>query len=192
MEKRLSDLKNGRFFLKIICSLWLIFHLTCIFVLPNGGGFLGRYIQSYLLPYANAIGVNTTWNFYSPDPANTMYFSYTAHYESPTGEELKPSVEEFLPPEQSEIVTDSSKRRLLYAMRYLALNPGSLKVIMAPWICREHEGATRVSIHHVIERIPNLDTVLKKSHESVSGLREKADSENVEFSCTHQEDELSI
>jgi hypothetical protein len=178
--------------LKIICSIWLVFHLACIFVLPDGGSFVGRYLQNYIVPYANTLGINVSWNFYSPDPANTMYFSSTIHFENSDGQEIKPSIEEFLPPEKSEIVTDSSKRRLLYAMRYLAMSRNSLQVIMGPWICREHPGSTRVSIHHVVEKIPNLDTVLQYSQEQVANLREPLEGSNYEFKCGSAEDESSL
>ena len=178
--------------LKILLSIWLCYHVFCIVVLPNGSSFLGRYFENYILGYSNSIGINSTWNFYSPDPANTMYFSYTVHFENDQGEDLKPSVQEFLPPEKDQIVTDSSKRRLLYAMRYLALDPHRLQVLMAPWICREFAGASRISINHVIERIPILDVALSKMNERVSDLREIQESPNFDYNCKTAPDEVDL
>jgi hypothetical protein len=171
--------------------VWIIYHLFCILVLPNGNSFLGRYSEDYILPYANFLGLNTTWNFYSPDPAHTMYFAYTVHFENEKGEDVKPNLEEFLPPEKDQIVTDSSKRRLLYAMRYLALDSNRSQVVLGPWICREYEGASRISIHHVIERIPQLDVAMDAS-EDVSHLREISEGPNTDFDCRHKPDEVSL
>ena len=191
-EKYQFKILNKSFTLKFLLSLWLCYHLFCIIILPNGSSFLGRYFEAEILPYANAIGINSTWNFYSPDPANTMYFSYIVHFENEQGEELKPSIEEFLPPEKDKIVTDSSRRRLLYAMRYLALDPHRLQAIMAPWICREYEGASRIIISHIIERIPSLDNVLSRIDENVNELREKQESPSFDYNCRKKTDEMDL
>ncbi len=190
-EKHQSNTK-ARLGLKLILSVWIIYHVFCIVVLPDGSSFLGRYFEPVMLPYANTLGINTTWNFYSPDPANTMYFSYSVHFENDQGEELKPSIQEYLPPEKDQIVTDSSKRRLLYAMRFLALDPHRLQVLMAPWICREYEGATRIYISHVVERIPSLDEVMSRENESVADLRVKEKSPGMQYNCKSKPDEVLL
>ena len=183
---------KSKIFLKALLSIWLVYHLFCIVILPNGASFLGRYFESYILPYANSIGINSTWNFYSPDPAHTMYFSYTVYFENEQGEEIKPPLEQFLPPEKNQIVVDSSKRRLLYAMRYLALDQKRMQTLLAPWICRENTGASRVSIHHVIERIPTLDMAMANLSKNVDELREQSESQSEEFNCRHLPDEASL
>jgi hypothetical protein len=180
---------KGHFLLasKVLISLWLVYHLLAVFVLPGGGSFVIRRLQSYLLPYANTVGVNTTWNFFSPDPANTMYFIYHINFENDEGEELKPREEGFFPPEKDKIVTNGSRRRLLYAMRFLMLDSRRLQTLMAPWLCREYPEASRVSIQMILEKIPSLDRALLAGAD-----REQIDSQKVSYSCHGPQDEISL
>src|SRR5579871_3993566 len=95
---------------KALLSVWLVYHLFCILILPNGGSFLGRYSEKYILEYGNFLGINTPWNLFSPDPAHTMYFASTIHFEGEDGQEVKPPLDTFFPPEKTTTVTDSSQR----------------------------------------------------------------------------------
>ena len=139
--------------LKIFLSLFLIYHLAVILILPNSGSYLGRKTEHLITPYANYLGLNTTWNFFSPDPAQTMFLKYTI-WSSSDDEE---PIQGFIPPEKEKIVLDSSKRRLLYAMRFLILDTQRMKSILAPWLCRQHPGAEIVKMEHILEPIPNLE-----------------------------------
>jgi hypothetical protein len=142
--------------LKAILSLFIIFQLTIMIVMANGGSYLGRKFQ-FLLPYANAIGLNTTWNFFSPDPAHTMYFHSLVYFENEYGEMIKDPVEEFYPPEKEKVVIDGTKRRFLYAMRFMMLDPERVETLLGPWLCKSNPGSTSVLIEQTIESIPPLD-----------------------------------
>jgi len=169
-----------KIFFKILISIWASYHLFCIWVLPNAGGFVGRYFADEIVPYGNAISMNTPWNLFSPDPANTMYFASIVHYdEAHTSSDM----EQFFPPEKSQIVTDSSERRLLYAMRYLVLDPRRIEVILGPWLCRLHPGALEVSIRYIMEKIPSYDLVLISPDKSVQQLKVTEESSSQFFTC---------
>lgn len=142
--------------LKAIISIFLIFHLMTIVVMANGGSYLGRKL-SFLVPYANSIGLNTTWNFFSPDPAHTMYFRSIVYFEDENGENIKDPEEEYFPPERTNVVIDGTKRRLLYAMRFLMIDTVRIEMLLGPWLCRSHPGSTSLTIEQTIETIPPLD-----------------------------------
>lgn len=149
--------------LLIILSLFLVYHLTVMVVLANGGSFLARTLTPYLIPYANLIQMNTTWNFFAPDPAHSMFVKYKIEFTDAEGNDLKQPVIGFIPPEKKHIVVDSSKRRFLYAMRFLLLDNNRMQTILGPWLCREHPGATRVLMENRLIAIPNLDQALLDS-----------------------------
>lgn len=149
--------------LLIILSLFLAYHLTVMVVLSNGGSFLARTLTPYLIPYANLIQMNTTWNFFAPDPAHTMFVKYKIEFTDADGNDLKEPVIGFIPPEKKHIVIDSSKRRFLYAMRFLLLDNNRMQTILGPWLCRKYSGATRVIMENRLIAIPNLDQALLDS-----------------------------
>lgn len=126
-------------------------------VLGNGGSYLGRSLQSVLLPYGNSIGINTPWNFFSPDPAHTMYIRAVIRYQDTDGTLIKDSAEFYLPKDKEKIVIDSGERRFLYAMRFLMISPLQIETILIPYLCKVYPGATSVYVEHLLEKIPPLD-----------------------------------
>lgn len=169
-----------------------MYHLAVITVLANGGSFLARYWTPYLIPYANTFGLNNTWNFYSPDPAHTMYLEYRVRFDDEQGNEVKEPIEGYLPPEKDQIVVDSSKRRLLYAMRFLMLDPDRLNSLMSPWLCRQYPGASEIAITHQLEAIPSLDSAIVHMDTPVKELKEIVQTGRNVFNCRSTPDEGAL
>lgn len=163
--------------IKGLLSLWIVFHLAVILVLPNGSSYLGRLWGNYLTPYANALSLNSTWNFFSPDPVHTMYLHYRVDYES------KESTEGYLPPEKDQLVVDSSRRRFLYAMRFLLLDSTRFETLLGPYLCRQNPGASKISIRHVLETLPSLDKAVALRDVPISELKQESQSGNLEVDC---------
>jgi hypothetical protein len=134
-----------------------------IVVLANSGSFLARRLSPLILPYANLLQLNTTWNFFAPDPAHTMFVKYKIEFSDENGNETKEPLIGFIPPEKKRIVIDSSKRRFLYAMRFLLLDNNRMQTILGPWLCRENPGASRVFMENRFVTIPNLDEAILDS-----------------------------
>jgi len=132
-------------------------------VLANGGSFLGRSFQQVLLPYGNLISLNTTWNFFSPDPANTLYLKYMVEFYDDDGVETQEAIEAYIPAEKEKISMDSSDRRFLYAIRFLLLDERRLETVLGPWLCRYYSGATAINIEQFWRQVPSLDEVLTRS-----------------------------
>ena len=174
---------------KILISLWILYHLSVILVLANGSSFVGRNWSQFFLPYGNVLGLNSSWNFFSPDPAHTMYLQYKIRYEDGQGNELKEPFEGFLPPEKNQVVVDSSKRRMLYAMRFLLLDPSRLETLMGPWLCRKYPGASEVSISYILEALPSLDVALTNSETSIADLKKEAQSNSLVYRCVSPQGE---
>jgi hypothetical protein len=173
---------DKHFFLKALISIFIIYHLVVIIVLPNGFSYLGRVLHPFIVPYANTLGLNTTWNFFSPDPANTIFFEYSVRFEDEMGNPIKEPIFGVLPKEKDQIITDSSQRRFLYAVRFLMLDKNRLELLFAPWLCRQYEGATRVSIKQVTQQIPNLDMANKMS-DNETVVRNEIASEFSSYNC---------
>lgn len=149
--------------LQFLISLFLIYHLAVIMVLANSSSFLARRLSPLILPYANFFQLNTTWNFFAPDPAHTMFVKYKIEFNDDNGNEIKEPVIGFIPPEKKRIVIDSSKRRFLYAMRFLLMDNNRMQTILGPWLCRENPGASRIFMENRFVAIPSLDDAILNS-----------------------------
>lgn len=175
--------KGVRTFLKALFSIWILYHLFVVIVMSNGSSFFGRFFQRAITPYANITGFNTSWNFFSPDPAHTMYFKYQVYFNDENGEPLKESLEGFFPSLKNVGTFDPRERRELYLMHYFIIGPDRLEKLFVPVICRAHPGATSVRVDFVIESIAPLDQAATLKQESMADLSKEHEYIKREFSC---------
>ena len=129
-------------------------------VMGNGSSFLGRYTASFYTPVANMIGVNTTWNFFSPDPANIMYFKYIIHFEDEYGNPTQEPIEQFYPKHKDGSEFAHDVRRQNYMMRFVAIDSGRIEQYFIPWICKKNPKATKIQFEFIVNAIPSLDKVI--------------------------------
>lgn len=142
---------------KIILSGFILYFLSLMIVMANGNSYAGRFLQAYYLPVANTIGLNTTWNFFSPDPAHVMYIHYLVIFEDTNGRETRPAIDAYYPPSKDAGEFGVTSRRDSYASRFIAIDRDRFGLYFAPWICRKYPEATRVRAELYIKAIPSLD-----------------------------------
>jgi len=179
-------------FFKVLLSVWLVFHVIVLVVMPNGASIMGRRLGPLIGPYGAMLGLNTAWNFFSPDPAHTMYLKFTVSYEDADGKSLKEAEEIFMPPEKDQGVWSLSKRRELYAMRYMILDPRRVDAVLGPWLCRTKAGATSIHIDHVINSVPTLDEANLFSDQKVGDLGKEFNFISKDYRCSQVNDEVNL
>ncbi len=54
--------------LKVFLSIFAVWHIFSIFVLPDPDSIVYRHLTRSVVPYGNLIGFNNTWRFFSPNP----------------------------------------------------------------------------------------------------------------------------
>lgn len=152
-------------------------------VLGNGSSFLGHYLAEYYTPVANMVGLNTTWNFFSPDPAHTMYLRYTVHFEDEYGNPKQEAIQSLYPPEETNRDFATHIRRLSYQMRFLVASSEHIKKYFVPWICQKYPGATRIQTDVLLSRIPNLEVASTLSNSNYDDLVKQEEVNPNVFSC---------
>lgn len=174
---------------KILCGFVFFYFVGMIVVLGNGSSFMGRYFQHFFNPVANTIGLNTTWNFFSPDPAHTMYLKYFVISEDEYGNSLNETVEGYYP--ESKDQGDDfrlDKKRASYAMRFLAVDPYRIEAFFTPWICRQYPKATKIQVELFVNRIPTLDQVVAVVNKNINNYDALLRTEEINryiYDCPH-------
>jgi hypothetical protein len=174
--------------MRVIISIFVVYHLVVILVLANGSSYLGRFLDPWISPYGNLLGFNVTWNFFAPDPAHTMFIRYRIHFDDSEGEGTRDPIEGYFPPTREKIVYDSSQRRFLYAMRLLILDEKKMKVLLGPFLCRQNPGSSSIHIENILEPISGLDV------SSLDHLKpqEQATIMDYTFMCGQPVDEVEL
>ncbi|MFS4459907.1 hypothetical protein [Bdellovibrio sp. HCB2-146] len=188
----MTSMKKAALILKTLLSLWIVYHIIVIVIMPNAGGYLGRVTSRYIAPYANIFGVNVGWNFFSPDPAHTMYIRYMVYFNNDSGEDEKEPIEGYFPAQKNQRNDSIFNSRELYVMRFMIINPKHLKYLFGPWLCRQYPGATSVDMEHVIETVPFLDQVVMKKTEAVSSMSDELQFSAQRYKCGSGEDEVDL
>lgn len=175
--------------LKLLLSVWVIFHVTVMVIMPNGLSYPGRVLAHLIYPYAAVVGLNVSWNFFSPDPAHTMYLRFTVYDENNWDKE--PLVIS-MPEEQDRGVWDLGRRRDLYSMRYFLLDPRRFDAVLGPWLCRVHAPATVVRIEHVVDSIPSLDEAVLFQSRDLRDLSQQMGFSDRTYRCSQMNDEVGL
>lgn len=155
--------------LKRALSVFFVYHMATVLILPMGSGLFIRELGRYVIDYANTLLLNATWQFFSPGPAPTFYIEYT--FSSPDRGDY--SGETKLLPERREGFgwSDFYNRRL-YAMRFLALDQRRLENYLVPWICRQKPDAEVVTLRLIFEQIDSVER--QRSESLADSFREMA------------------
>lgn len=153
--------------LKVLCSFWILYHLMGIVIMPSVQSIVVKEKGWLFRPYLNQIGLNTTWNLFSPDPATAMFIRVKL-VQKDTNQE---AIDLMLPSFGDAINWDPTKRRALYMMRYSILDEDKIHHFFIPWYCRNYPGTQEVYIEGVGTRIPSIAQARMEKLYKVSELR---------------------
>ncbi|WP_413581557.1 hypothetical protein [Bdellovibrio sp. HCB288] len=144
--------------LKILASVWIVYNIAALMVMPNVSSYFGRVASKYVGPYANLVGLNAGWNFFSPDPAHPMYLKVSVNYPAnEDGSYRDPLFTTYPPPDEENKVAGLTRKREWAVMRFMVIDPRRLRQIFGPWLCRQYPGAESIDMEHVVETLPLLD-----------------------------------
>lgn len=142
-------------FLKAALSVFILYHLAAILVLPMSRGVVIRETGHYFTGYANLLGLNTAWQFFSPGPSPIFYLEYTFSY--PHGDDVIDSEPRLLPEKREGFGLSDHYSRRLYSMRFLSLDPVKLENYLVPWLCGKDPKAESVTVRQMFGQIQSVE-----------------------------------
>jgi hypothetical protein len=141
--------------LRVLSSLAILFHLMVVGLAPNPDSVLYWRVEKVLLPYANILGLNTTWRFFSPNPnLQTMYYQALGYNDA--GEVIFEANKSF-PEKGVEAHNAESFNRLMSASMMVSARPELFDQILTPYLCRRHPEAQEIYIYFLRNQMPSLD-----------------------------------
>lgn len=148
--------KDKRTVLKIVLSLFILYHLAAVTILPNGSSMIGRKLSWLFLPYANPLLFNRTWQFFSPGPMSAFYLEYNlATNEGFAADEARAPF--IYPPHRKNAALDDFYMRTLAGMRMIATQEGPFEDYFIPFLCRLHPQAVALDLRSVLEELPPIE-----------------------------------
>ena len=168
-----------------LATLFILFHLLAVLVYPNPYSVLARYVQPIINPYGNLFGLNTTWQFFSPDPGQLRHIEYDVIVED--GEEIDFDTHTW-PPDDKNLLQVNRARRFYHAVRTIVA-PARAELYLVPFLCRKHPQATSIAIKAIEKRAPSMERA-ELEGESFSKMNELSQSlQPQEYFCMREKGE---
>lgn len=160
-----------------------LYLVSMMIILGNGSSFIGRHLGFLYTPVANSIGLNTTWNFFSPDPAHTMYLRYRILFQDEYGNDKNEAIEKYFPEDALENNFWMHHRRLSYVMRFLSADANRIEKFLVPWLCKKNPQATNIQTELLLYKIPPLDVVSTLKTENYDDLVQQEEINQMTYAC---------
>ena len=160
---------------KILLSLFLVFHVVAIFVLPNPDSILYREWQGVIATYGSTIGMNTTWRFFSPNPSlSTVEYEVVKSGHEPEKFRYPASVEQ--------VGSREAFNRLMNFAIFMAATRENLEKFLHPYICKMHPDAEQIAYYIITNKFPTIENAQLRAS-SREDLSVKARNPAGEFDC---------
>lgn len=177
---------NPKRVLKAVLSIFIVYHLLAIFILPMGQGLVIRELGRYFITYANLFNLNTSWQFFSPGPSPIFYLEYSYNYpaDDPADEGLLESESMLLPEKRVGFGLSDHYNRRLYSMRFFSVDPEKIERYLAPWLCRKDERAESISLRQLVGEVESVEKHRGRfGADSFADMNEPKQYARMTFSC---------
>jgi hypothetical protein len=143
--------------LKRLISIALVFHLLVIFIFPVSSSLLWSQFAPFMIPYANALGLNSTWQFFAPEPETWVYLEYEIDYSETPSEDVRPKIYKW--PEPRKLLFDPLFTHQSSVKGFAFHFPKDIPLTLGRWFCLQHEDAFSISFRRVSLAIPTFEDV---------------------------------
>ena len=137
-------------------------------IVANPNSIPSRQAPNFMLHYTNTLGLNTTWQFFSPNPMGERYLEYTI-YSASNKEDFS---DHHWPPRAK--IRQEKKNRLFTHSLYSTANEQHTRDVFIPWLCRKHPTAFSIFLQAKTKSLPSIEVAqidkkkfkfLSKSHD---------------------------
>lgn len=165
--------------LRIVLLVFAFYHIAVTLLVPNPKSIATQQFLPFFKYYSNTLGLNTTWQFFSPDPSQNMYFPYEIQVgsgEDPVSGVWPP------PPDTVPKMLLENYRRLVYHSLYTTFSNERIENFLVPYLCKKAQNPISINIQTVIEDIPPLESAMLDDKKFVA-LRKEVRDRDREYPC---------
>lgn len=172
---------KSSFWLKGLLSFFLLYHYSASLVLPNQRSYIEQHFGFLFYPYSNTLGLNTPWQFFSPNPSRNIWYEYEVIYDNDSFaneyrhlDERDTVIHRWPPGTKNTSMLAPNHMRLVYHSRFSTSSDERKLLFFANYFCRKHMGATAIGIKTYSEEPPTLERLSldNRDIEELKTLRE--------------------
>lgn len=164
---------------KILLSGYVLYHLAAMMVLPNAGSILERRYGFLFYPYANTILLNTSWQFFSPNPSSSRYLQYELVIDSAEADYKT----YFWPPESSDGLFFENYNRRVYHSLLTTFTPDLTQRFLIDYLCRKHAQAQSIVLYQMNRVLPSIERAEVDQLSGFEPMRSEVETPSFEYDC---------
>ncbi len=156
--------------IKIILSLFILYHLYAVTLIPNSQTYLGLKSAPWIEPYVNFFEFVTQWGFFAPEPGPPPLF---IEYELVDQEGKSIEVGRW-PEIPDPYFLRERQNRKVNVVRFMATATGRAEMMMAPYFCKQNPKVSSVRLWRLYYNLPSLEQAaagVKSASEGVKSDR---------------------
>ena len=183
--------KKLRGVLKFFLSLFILYHLAMILIIPHRRSMIHEYAMPYFPSYVHTLSLDTSWNFYAPNPIDYYYFEYEVI-------DSKNKVGTFRwPPSRKEVkrIYLNHNRLIYHARFFLTLHERNIsQYFILPYLCNLHSEAVEITVKVMFKNRPHFKKakVLEPSFLSVDNKQNRKKWFSVTSKCKKRKKSRNI
>lgn len=140
--------------LKGLLSVYLLYHFSASLVLPNPRSYIEQHFGFLFYPYSSTLGINTPWQFFSPNPSRNVWYEYETVFENQENDLIP---HRWPPDPNTSKMLTPNHMRLVYHSRFSTSSEERKLQFFANYFCRIHPGATAISLKTFVEEPPTME-----------------------------------
>ncbi len=151
----MAQSQSGLRWLKAALSVWIVYHLFAVMLIPNSQSFLGMKAVPWIEPYANFFEFTNIWSFFAPEPGPPpVYIEYELI-------DRQGGASEFgrWPERQSPFSLRERQNRRIAAAEFMMSSEVRAERMMVQYLCRRHSQAGSFRLWRVVYSIPGFQEV---------------------------------
>lgn len=147
--------------LKAALSIFIVYHLFAVLLVPNGQSFLGSKSAKWVEPYVNLFEFTNNWSFFAPEPGPPpIYIEYELIDREGHSSEFGrwPSL-------HNPYALRERQNRKIAAAEFMMSSEVRAEKMMIPYLCKEHNNVGSVRLWRVVYSIPQFRDVAEGKRE---------------------------
>ncbi len=145
--------------LRMAVSGWIVFHLTCVLLVPNRMGAFYQWLAPVLDPYANGLEFAASWNFFAPEAGAAplgFEWEWLDRSDEPMGRGAFPTFPDPYPFYQRE-----RQNRRVTLGRFMAMDNARAEKMMGSYACRLKPEAHSLRLWKILYSIATVPEVVE-------------------------------
>jgi hypothetical protein len=130
-------------------SLFIVFHLFCVLLVPNSDNATGEFFLRFTKPYLFFFEMTNTWNFFAPNPEPPIWIDYQL-----LDAQGQPYFNGRWPDIQKPYFLRERQTRLITAADFMVNNEVSAEKMMVNYLCHLQPHPDSLRLWRIMETVP--------------------------------------